>query len=62
MIAAIVVEETFSLRKIYPSIAVMNGIAASIKRVIAAEVWVIDHIKHIKPVQLHKQHPNLKIF
>ena len=33
-----VVKETFSLRKIYPSIAVMNGIAANIKRVTAADV------------------------
>ena len=38
IIAIIVVKETFSLRKIYPSIAVMNGIAANIIRVIAAEV------------------------
>ena len=28
----------------------MNGIAANIKRVTAAEVWVIDHIKPIKAV------------
>ena len=45
-----VVNETFSLRKIYPSIAVMNGIAANVIRVTAAEVWVIDQIKPIKAV------------
>ena len=42
-----VIIETFSLRKIYPNIAVINGIAANIKSVTAAVVWVIDHIKHI---------------
>ena len=51
-IAAIAIEvkvmaETFSLRKIYPNMAVINGIAANIKSVTAAVVWVIDHIKHI---------------
>ena len=38
IIAVKVVVETFSLRKMYPSIAVINGIAASIKSVIAAVV------------------------
>ena len=33
-----VVDETFSLRKIYPIIAVIKGIAANIKSVTAAEV------------------------
>ena len=42
-IAAIAIEikvivETFSLRKIYPNIAVINGIAANIKSVTAAVV------------------------
>ena len=42
-IAAITIEvkviiETFSLRKIYPNIAVINGIAANIKSVTAAVV------------------------
>ena len=50
IIAVKVVKETFSLRKIYPKIAVINGIAANIKRVTAAEVWVIDQIKPIKAV------------
>ena len=50
IIAIKVVKETFSLRKIYPRIAVINGIAANINRVTAAEVWVIDQIKPIKAV------------
>ena len=41
--AAIIIDakvefETFSLRKIYPSIAVINGMAANIKSVTAADV------------------------
>ena len=38
IIAAKVEFETFSLRKIYPSIAVINGMAANIKSVTAADV------------------------
>ena len=45
-----VIAEIFSLRKIYPNIAVINGIAANIKSVTAAVVCVIDHIKHIMAI------------
>jgi len=45
-----VVFEIFSFKKTYAKIAAMKGIAASIKRVTAAEVAVIENIKVILAV------------
>ena len=49
-IAIRVVLEIFSFKKKYPKIAAIKGIAAIIRRVTAAEVWVIDKTKVILQV------------
>ncbi len=58
-----VVIETFSLRKMYARIAVMNGITANIKSVFAAVVLVKDQIKPIAAKAMPKppRHPDKPI-
>ena len=58
-----VVIETFSLRKMYARIAVMNGITANIKSVFAAVVLVKDQIKPIaaKAMPMPPKHPEIPI-